>query len=114
MSFDTQVSYSGRSLGEDGLQLRFDKLLWREDDSMSNLDRVGDEGTLRNEFGESKLGSISAPIKPLQIFVLANVALALKAAPDRQEKLLVFWILIPGTMLYPSGTSQEPSLWPLH
>ncbi|KAJ6430991.1 hypothetical protein OIU84_018491 [Salix udensis] len=37
-------------------------------------EKVGEEGILRIEFAESQLGSISAPITPLQIFVLANAA----------------------------------------
>ncbi|KAK8338733.1 hypothetical protein V6Z12_A09G271800 [Gossypium hirsutum] len=79
------VSYEPTGLG--GLQLKFDILLCREDDNISNLERDGEDGTLRNELGESRLGRISDPIRPLQIFVLANVALALKAAPDKHEKL---------------------------
>ncbi|KAF9621217.1 hypothetical protein IFM89_016711 [Coptis chinensis] len=50
-------------------------------DTMKRLKKVEID-----DFGESKVGSIPAPIKPLQIFVFANVALALKAARDKQEK----------------------------
>lgn len=92
MDFNVQGSHSSISLGVEGLQLRFEKLLWREDDSMSNFARLGEEGTRRKDFGESKLGRISSPITPLQMFVLASVQFALKAAPDKQEKLLVLWI----------------------
>uniref|UniRef100_A0A6N2KFP5 Uncharacterized protein n=1 Tax=Salix viminalis TaxID=40686 RepID=A0A6N2KFP5_SALVM len=85
----------------------------REDDNTSNLERVGDEGILRNELGESQLGSISAPITPLQIFVLANVAFALRAAPDKREKLL-FLGIFPGRLSNPLGTRQEQPSWALH
>lgn len=65
-------------------------LLGREDESLSNRERLLDEeGILRKELGESQLGRISPPILPLQMLVLASVAFALKAAPDKHEKLLV-------------------------
>ncbi|KAJ6313557.1 hypothetical protein OIU77_014943 [Salix suchowensis] len=52
-------------------------------------EKVGEEGILRIEFAESQLGSISAPITPLQIFMLANAAFAHKATPGKREKLLL-------------------------
>jgi len=86
-------------LGVEGLQLRFEKLLWTEDDNMSNFGKLDEEGTIRNDLGESKLGRISSPITPLQILVLASVAFALKAAPEKQEKLLVLLISLQGIPL---------------
>jgi len=56
---------------------------------LSNRERLGEEGILRNELGESQLGRIYPPILPLQMFVLASVAFALKAVPEKQEKLLL-------------------------
>lgn len=83
---------SGVPLGVEGLQLKLDILLWREEDKRSSFEKEGEDGILRKEVGESKLGRISAPMTPLQMFVLANVALALKAAPERHEKeLLLLW-----------------------
>lgn len=99
MDVNVQGSYSSILLGVDGLQLRFDKLLFTEDDNMSNFGKLGEEGTLRNDLGESKLGRISSPITPLQMFVLASVAFALKTAPDKQEKLLVLCISLQGIPL---------------
>ena len=61
----------------DGIQLKYDILLGREDGNISNFERVDEEMTFRNELGESQLGSISTPITPSQILVLAKVALAL-------------------------------------
>ena len=79
---------------------------------MSNFERLGEEGTFRNELGESQLGRISSPILPLQMFVFANVAFALKAAPEKQEKLLV--LRTPGRILQPLATSQGIPLSLLH
>lgn len=79
----------------EGLQLKFDIQLWREDDEISNFERDGEEGTFLNELGESKVGSISEAIRPLHMFVFAKVALALNAAPDRQAKELVLRSLTP-------------------
>ncbi|KAG4946296.1 hypothetical protein JHK84_042619 [Glycine max] len=58
MDVNVQGSYSSILLGVDGLQLRFDKLLFTEDDNMSNFGKLGEEGTLRNDLGESKIGRI--------------------------------------------------------
>jgi hypothetical protein len=102
VNLNEQGSFSSILLGLDGLQLRFDKLLWREDDSVSP--KFGEEGTRRNELGESKFGRISSPITPLQMFVLASVAFALMAAPDKQEKLLV--LRNSGMTLQPLATLQ--------
>lgn len=79
---------------------------------MSNIPRLGEEGTRRNELGESKFGRISSPITPLQMFVLASVQFALKAAPDKQEKLLV--LRISGRILKPLATLQGIPLSLLH
>lgn len=89
MGLHENDSSSCSALGEDGLQLKIDRLLCKEDDNKSNLEKDWEEGIRRKEVGESNAGSISAPNKPLQIFVLASVALPLKAAPDRQEKELL-------------------------
>jgi hypothetical protein len=55
-----------------------------EVENESNLDIDGEETIFLKEFGESSSGKISSPIRPLQIFVFANVKFALIAAPDRQ------------------------------
>lgn len=73
-----------------GLQLRLAMLPWREGESMSSLESAGEEGTFLKDLGESREGRISEPMTPLQMLVLASVGLPLKAAPERQEKLLVF------------------------
>ena len=51
-----------------------------------------EEDILLKDLGESRHGKISSPIIPLQMFVLARVALALKAAPDEQENELLNFI----------------------
>jgi hypothetical protein len=64
--------------------LSVDEGLPCELDSESNLEIDGEETIFLNEFGESSSGEISSPIRPLQIFVLAGVKIALIAAPDKQ------------------------------
>ncbi|KAD1735749.1 hypothetical protein E3N88_42378 [Mikania micrantha] len=97
--FDKKDSNSRFS---DGLQLKFDILLWKEDDNKSSFVNDGEEGILLNDFGESNDGRISELIKPLHILVFANVALALMAAPERQENELLFLTsFFPEGILYP-------------
>lgn len=97
------------------LQLRLERVLCREDDSISIFDESdGEDGILWNDFGESQLGSISAHIKPLHMFVFANVVLALKAAPERHEKeRLVLRSLNPDKVSIPTEPLSTPS-FPLH
>ena len=66
------------------MELSVDAGLPCEVDSKSNLDIDGEETIFLKEFGESSSGKISSPIRPLHIFVLANVKFALIAAPDKQ------------------------------
>jgi len=66
------------------IELSVDTGLPCEVENESNLDIDGDEIIFLKEFGESSSGKISSPIRPLQIFVFANVKFALIAAPDKQ------------------------------
>lgn len=77
-------------------------LFGKEDDNKSSFVNDGEEGILLNDFGDSNDGKISELIKPLQMFVLANVALPLMAAPERQENELLFLTSFPVGMSYPS------------
>ncbi|KAJ0482116.1 hypothetical protein HanIR_Chr13g0650281 [Helianthus annuus] len=87
----------------DGLQLKLDMLLGKDDDNKSSFVNDDEEGILRKDLGESNDGRISELIKPLQIFVFANVALPLIAAPERQENELLFLTsFFPEGMSYPS------------
>ena len=55
------------------IELSVDTGLPCEVENESNLDIDGDEIIFLKEFGESSSGKISSPIRPLQIFVFANV-----------------------------------------
>lgn len=103
MDLNTVVSHSVQSLCED-------ELLCREVDSMSTLDSDGEEGTLRNVFGESKPGRIPVPMRPLQMFVFARVALALRAAPEKLENVLGLFDCLIASFLIVAGISSERSL----
>jgi hypothetical protein len=102
---------SAKSLSFGVLPPKEVKLLYEDDDVKSKRDREGEDAILLNDFGESRLGKISSPMRPLHRFVFAKVALALRAAPDKHEKeLLIFiqesWIMVLFKMSNPSGTME--------
>lgn len=69
-------------------------LLEEEVERRSSFDKDGEGMSFLKELGESKSGKISRAITPPQISVFARVKLALIAAPDKQEKDLLVWILV--------------------
>jgi hypothetical protein len=87
-------------------------LLKEEVERRSSFDKDGEGTSFLKELGESKSGKISRAITPPQISVFARVKLALIAAPDKQEKDLLVWILVNELSSLSEEASEESHWYP--